>query len=366
MRDFRRNQLTQNQLTTTDIHGSDPLASLLFKRLQLRPYAPAVFFILAGLFYGFALPKFWGVAPISDLISIINIVLVFPTAGYFYAYQPNSVLRVYNSVNRFLREEEHQEIPYEELRIWHARRVWWLTGIALGGVSAAFGVIEALTQVGVDWHNANWMQIFIAQFIRFLAVAMLGTLTARHIATAMKLNKLFEHAQFPLTLDADRIEVFNAIKKFSYEIVGVIAVVGLELGLQPLIFVPPMPEYAFYVVMYFIVSPVAFFFPLLEAHRRMVYIKEQMLEKLYDDFQEESYKLYANVNKDKRGDSANSYLKDSEALTSIKQTIELIKQSPEWPFEGTFLYRLVVTVISPFILAVWDIAINVVHNLFLR
>ncbi len=358
--------MTQKQLTTADIYGTDPLANLFFKQLKLKPYALIIFFILAGLLYGFALPVLWGYAPAPDLITWLNIALVFPVAGYFYTYQPKSILRVYHSVNRFLHEENYPEIPYGELRLWHARSIWWLIGILFGGVSAMFGVMSALKNFGTDWSNANWTQIFLIQFVRFLAMSMIGVITARHIAASMKLNKLFEHAQFPLTLDADRIEVFNVIKMFSFEVVGVIAIIGLNLGLQPLVIVLPMPEYAFYVITYFIVSPVAFFFPLWEAHRRMVYIKEKMLEKLYDDFQEESYKLYADINKDTRKDSTNSYLLDSESLSSIKSAIELIKQSPEWPFEGTFLYRLVVTVISPFILAAWNIGMNIINNVIVK
>ena len=354
--------MTQKQLAIPDIYGSDPLANLLFKRLKLNPIALAAFFVLIGFIYTFALPTLWGLEPASDLISLLNIVLVFPVAGYFYAYQPNSILRVYNSVNRFLRAEGDQnDPPYEKILAWHARPHWWLAGMLIGGISAAFGFLNAQEQFGQFWQNANWTQVFIIQFTRFLAMSMIGVIVARHIAASMTLNKLFQRAQFPLTLDADRIEVFNAVKKFSLEIVGVAAIIGLNLGLQPLIFVPPMPEYAFYVISYFVLAPVAFFLPLWEVHRRMVHIKEQMLEKLHLDYQEESYKLFSNIHKDTRRDPSNPYLKDSESLFSIKKAIELIEQSPDWPFEGTLFYRLVVTVISPFILAIWDTITNAIN-----
>jgi hypothetical protein len=359
--------MTQKQLSIPDIHGSDPLANLLFKRLMLKPYILAAFFVLIGFIYAFALPKLWGREPASDPISLLNIVLVFPVAGYFYAYQPTSILRVYNSVNRFLRTEgEQHEPPYEKIGAWHARPHWWLAGMFIGGASTVFGFLSAQEQFGQFWYNANWMQIFIVEFTRFLAMSMIGVIIARHIAASMTLNTLFQRAQFPLTLDADRIEVFNAVKKFSLEIVGVAAIIGLNLGLQPLIFVPPMPEYAFYVILYFILAPVAFFLPLWEVHRRMVYIKEQMLEKLHLDYQEESYRLFSNIHKDTHRDPSNPYLKDSESLSSIKKAIELINQSPDWPFEGTLFYRLAVTVLSPFILAIWDAITNAINNIIIK
>jgi hypothetical protein len=363
--------MTQKHLTLADIYGSDPLAKALFERLKLKPFTLALLFILAGLLYAFALPVFvWKIEPASDIISILNIVLIFPVAGYFYAYQPGSILRVYQSVNRFLREEgeenEGHQVPYEKLRRWHARTRWWLAGLLFGGISAAFGILNAQYDFGVFWSNSNWAQIFIIQVTRFLAMAMIGIIASRHIVASVTLNNLLQYAQFPLTLDTERLEVFKEVRRFSLEIIGIIAVIGLNLGLQPLTIVVPMPEYAFYVGIYFLVAPVSFFLPLWQVHRRMVAIKEEMLDKMHKDFQAESEKLYDTISKSHLKDLPDSYIKKSEELTSIKNAIETIEKIPDWPFQGTTIYRMALTILSPFVLTIWDIIQGWVNTLFLN
>ena len=357
--------MTQKQLTIEDVYGSDPIARLLFERMNIKPLVAALFFVLTGAVYAFILPSLWGYPPEIDGINLILIVLVFPVAAYFYAYQPRSILRVYNSVNRFFREEDSdRNLPFERVIKWHARPVWWIIGLCLGLIGAWFGAKYSADHFHEFWYSANWFEIIFVQSVRFLAFYAIGVAATRHIATALALNNLFERAQFPLTLDTDRLEIFSSVKKFALEFVGVAALVGLNLGLQPLLIVLPMPEFAVYVGLYFIVTPICFFLPLWEAHRRMSAIKKKMLDKLHSDFQEESYNFYDSTARDLRKDSSNRYLKKSQTLTSIKQAIELVNQAHDWPFEGATFYQLFITVLSPFILAILDGIINTVTSFF--
>jgi hypothetical protein len=352
-----------NPLTTKHIQGSDPLATLFFNVLKLKWFGMILFFIFAGFLYGYVVPTFSNIPPASDLITLINIILVFPTAGYYYAYQPKSISRIYQSVTRFFKEENLDSVPYEKIKTWHAKRIWWILGIAIGIISAGFGVLNAINFYGTTWENINWLQIILVFGVRFLAMSMIGIIVTRHIATSMALTELFQYTEFPLTLDTDKIEVFSSVKRFSLEIIGVAAVIGLNLGLQPLVIEVPMPEYLFYVVMYFILVPITFFLPLWQVHRRMVTIKHNMLDKLHKDYQEEAEKLYNTLAKDPKKDLSSTYLKQTESLISIKQAIELINKSPDWPFEGTIFYRLVITILSPFFLVFFEIFINIVSGI---
>jgi hypothetical protein len=360
-----RGTMSPKQLTLEDVYGSDPMARILFERMNIKPLVAALFFIVTGVIYTFILPRLWGYPFEIDAVNLILINLVFPVAAYFYVYQPKSILRVYNSANRFFREEDSDlKLPFEGVIKWHARRVWWVIGLCLGLLGAWFGTTYSADHFQEYWYSANWFEIIFVQSVRFLAFYAIGLSATRHIATSMALNNLFEHAQFPLTLDTDRLEVFSSVKKFALEFVGVSAIIGLILGLQPLLVVLPMPEYAVYVGLYFIVTPICFFLPLWEAHRRMSAIKNKMLDKLHSDFQEESYNLYDITAKDLKKDSSNRYLKKSQTLTSIKQAIELVNQAHDWPFEGTTFYQLLITVISPFILAILDGIVNMVTSFF--
>jgi hypothetical protein len=174
------------------------------------------------------------------------------------------------------------------------------------------------------------------------------------------MNNLFEHADLPLTVDADRLEVFRSIKNFALEFVGVAAILALNLGLQPLLIDPPVLEYIFYVSLYFIVAPISFFLPIWEAHLRMSKIKNGMLDRLNYDFQEESQQLYRKFGKKGK---RTAYIKEAETLNQLEKAIQTVSRSTDWPFQGTTFYRLVVTVISPFLLVIFEIFINVISNL---
>lgn len=355
--------MSVNPITTKHIQGTDPLAKLFLEKLNLKSYGMALFFIFTGFLYGYLVPLFLKIPPANDLITIINIILVFPVAGYFYAYQPNSILRIYQSVTRYFKEEKLGAVPFEKIQNWHAKPIWWVIGILIGLVSAGFGVINAINALGTSWENANWGQIALVFGVRFLAMSMIGIIVTRHIATSMMLNDLIQYTEFPLTLDTDKIEVFNAVKRFSLEIIGIAAIIGLNLGLQPLVIEVPIPEYIFYVVMYFVLVPITFFLPLWQVHHRMVTIKGNMLDKLHKDYQEEAEKLYATLAQDLNKDLSSTYLKQTESMLSIKQAVDLINKSPDWPFEGTIFYRLIITILSPFFLVIFEIFINIVSNL---
>lgn len=348
------------QLTLDHIHGTDPIARVAFQRIKLSPLGAGLFFLFAGIIYAGILPRFWGYPLEIDGINLLNIVLVFPVAGYFYAYQPRSILKTYESIARFLREEDDESYFHiDKIIRTHASKAWWIIGGVFGLLGAGFGTSYSMEHFHEFWYSANWFEIIVVQFVRFLAYYSIGVSACRHIATSIEMNNLFEHADLPLTVDADRLEVFRSIKNFALEFVGVAAIIALNLGLQPLLIDPPFWEYVFYVSLYFIVAPISFFLPIWEAHIRMSKIKNGMLDRLNYDFQEESQRLYRKF--DKSG-KLPTYIKEAETLNQLEKAIETVSRSTDWPFQGTTFYRLVMTVVSPFLLVIFEIFINVVSN----
>lgn len=354
--------MTQKQLTDTDIHGSDPLARLVFGKFRLSPIGAGLFFILSGIVYAFILPRLWGYPFEVDGISLLNLALVFPVAGYFYARQPVSILRTYETIARYMREEDDGHAFHAgEIANRHARPVWWLIGAGFGLLGAGFGIAYSTQHFQEFWYSANWFEIVLVHAVRFLAYYCIGVSAARHIAASFEFNKLFEHADLPLTVDADRLEVFRVIKNFALEFVGVAAIIALNLGLTPVLIDPPILEYTVYVTMYFIVAPVSFFLPIWGAHLRMSKIKNRMLNRLNYDFQEESQRLYRKFKKNTQPDR---YTKETETLAKLEKSIATVSRATDWPFQGTTFYRLFATVVSPFLLVVFEIFINVIGNLF--
>lgn len=354
--------MPSKHLSLADIYGSDPIALQALGKWRVEPWRMAIFFIASGVLYAFVLPRLWGYPPQVDGINLINIVLVYPVAGYFYAYHPISILRTYDSVTRYLREEDKTHNPhFEKIAQTHARKLWWIVGLFFGLLGAGFGISYSLQHFREFWYSANWFEIAFIQSVRFLAFYCIGVSACRHIATSIELNNLFEHADFPLTVDADRLEVFRSVKNFALEFVGVAAIIALNLGLQPFLIEPPVLEFTMYVTLYFIVAPVSFFLPIWEAHQRMSRIKNSMLDRLNYDFQEESQRLYRKFDDDAK---SITYLKEVETLHQLEKAIETVAKTTDWPFQGTTFYRLAATVISPFLLIIFEVFINLVSNLF--
>jgi len=346
-------------LFPADIHGSDPIAGLL-RKWKVTPWAAFFFSMIAGGIYAYLLPQLWGYRFEVDGF-LINIVLVYPVAAYFYISQPARIIRTYDSAARYLREEDQsQHLHFEKIAKTHARKIWWLIGLVFGLLGAYFGITYGIQHFGEFSYSANILEIFLVQFFRFIAFYAIGVSASRHIATSIELNILFENADFPLTVDADRLEVFRSVKNFALEFVGVAAIIALNLGLQPLLTDPPIVEYSIYVALYFIVAPVSFFLPVWEAHLRMSKIKNGMLDRLNYDFQEESQRLYRKFDMDT---TSISYQKQAETLVQLEKTIETVARATDWPFQGTTFYRLAATVVSPFLLVLFEIFINVISNL---
>jgi uncharacterized membrane protein len=348
--------MNPKELSLGDLYGSDPIGRFALGTLRVKPIFMALFFIASGAIYAGILPRFWGYPLEVDGVNLINILLVFPAAGYFYARQPHSILRTYTSVFRYMRgEDPGYPLRIEEIIKFHARSLWWIIGAIFGLLGAGFGISYSVQHFGEFWYSANWFQILFVHAVRFLAFYCIGVATCRHIAASIELNSLFEHAELPLTLDADRLEVFSNIRNFALEFVGVAAIIALNLGLQPLFIDPPILEYSIYVGLYFIVAPASFFMPLWEAQKRMSKIKNVMLDKLHYEYQEESQRLYRKL---ESGAAPSEYVKESETLERLGKTIQSVSRASDWPFQINTFYRLSITVVSPFILILLEIGVN--------
>lgn len=357
--------MDQRQLTTGDVYGSDPFAWLALKTLGATPVGLGLFFLITSLLYAVILPFFWGYPLTVNGNDLIYLFLVFPVAGFFYAYQPVRIIKTYESVMHFLRgEEQGHTIHIDKIIKRHNLKILWIAGLLFGGLGAWFGIAYSVERFGEYWYSTNWFQILFVHLTRLLAYYCIGVTAARHIATSIELNNLFERADFPLTLDADRLDVFRSVKNFALEFVGVAALIALNLGIQPLLIDPPILEYSIYVALYFIVAPFSFLLPIWEAHQRMAHIKDEMLDRLHYDYQEESQRLYREIKRS--GNNSSDYLLVSETLIRLDKMIEVVSKTLVWPFEGTTVYRLAATVISPFVLVLFEVIANVASNVLAR
>jgi hypothetical protein len=351
-------------LSVADIYGSDPLARVLIGRWRIRPLILALVFFFVGAVYLFLLSAIFGYllphdgitrSSLEDSFNQLNLLFIFPAVAFYYMRQPQRIAQVYDAVARYVPQAGGEALSScSQLRDWHAKPRWWIPGVLFGLLGMGLGTVDNIVKLGNYWYAANWLMILILQLARGAILYLLITIAARHLAASAKLNRMFAHAEFPLTITSTtRNAGFQAITNYALTFAGIAAIAGLNLGLQPVLSTPPLPEYIVFVVAYFVLTPAGFFLPLWQARRRMVEIKRRTLDGLTERLQSEFERLMESLGEDK----AQAHEKEeqiSERLNAIRQAVELAEKSPTWPFQQNAACKLGATVIFPFVFAVLD------------
>ena len=354
----------RGKLSAPDIHGSDPLARVLIGRWRIRPLTLALVFFFVGAVYLFLLSAIFGYllphdgitrSSLEDSFNQLNLLFIFPAVAFYYMRQPQSIVRVYDAVARYVPQAGGEVLSScSQIRDWHAKPRWWTPGVLFGVLGIVLGTYDNIAKLGNYWYAANWLMILILQLARGVILYLLITIAARHLAASARLNRMFAHAEFPLTIaPTTRNAGFQAITNYALSFAGIAAIAGLNLGLQPVLSTPPLPEYVVFVVAYFVLTPAGFFLPLWQARRRMVEIKRRTLDGLTEKLQSEFERLLESLGEDE-GQAHETEEQISERLSAIREAVELAGKSPTWPFQQSAAYKLGATVIFPFVFAILD------------
>lgn len=358
-----------DELLVTDVYGSDPLARVLVGRWRVRPLVFALFFFFGGLVYLTLLSAVFGYmlphvdifrASFEDTFNQINFLLIFPVVAYYYLRQSQSIVRVYSAVVGSVHFVGNKGIlSVTQIQALHTKPRWWIPGVLLGVLGVLLGTYDNIGKLGSYWYAANWLMILVMQSARGIVLYMLITIVVRHLTACVGLNRIFLQAKFPLPIkSAGHNAGFQAITNYALGFAGIAAVVGLNLGLQPVLSSPPMPEYVIFVALYFALVPIGFFLPLWQAHRKMVEIKQCVLGDLTRRLQLEFENLLENL-------TGNGHPACSERekvlgrLQAIREAIDLTEESSNWPFRADAIYKLVATAVLPFVFTIFDLVFMV-------
>ena len=342
-----------------DIFGSDPLARLLW-RLRLSPWRLALIFFLAGAGYmgglaaafGYLLPRATIVASQGDLFNQLNFFIIFPTVAFYYLWQPMAIVRVYAAIRR-LTPDEVEAALWSQIRRTNARPGWWLAGVLVAILGVAAGAYDNLAGLGTWWYAANGLMIAILQVCNGLIYFMLIVIAARHVATALGLNRCYRQFKIPLTILPARQGSLEVVSRYAFSVTALLAVVGLNLGTAPLVSPSLGVIYPFQVAAYFLIGPACFILPVWQAHRYMARRRDRLLNDLAARYQAEFTLLVDRLQVDSA--EASSSL---ERVKVLQETYELIGKAPTWPFRLGLVYQLAATVLLPFLFTILQVLLG--------
>lgn len=350
------------KITQHDIWGTDFLAIALFRHGR-TPWQMAGLVFLAGFLFVTLISYLFGVfSPRDGLVSSsldrfnqVNFFFIFPAVAYYYAWQTRGILGVYHAVLSLL-PAERQEYASDAIRKLHRRWLLWLPGLLAGLITVGLGILDNLEKIDVFWYAANGVSIAIMQLARFFALYVIVNSIMRHLAMSASLNRLFEELTLPVSIaQTPYTRAFDAITAQSLSFVVLAAVAGLNLGLQPVLSKIEMPEYAFFLILYFLLVPAGFFLPFLQARSKIVAAKKKVRVDLENRLQAE-YELLLRI-QSRPEDQPQAELALGR-LKTLQETISITDQAPNWPFSLVSVYRLGATVILPFAFAIFNLVME--------
>ena len=345
--------MSGNLLSIPDIIGSDPLGHLL-RRLRLSPLRFAMIFFLAGVVYvgglaaasGYLLPRPGIVASQSDLFNQLNFFIIFPAVAFYYLWQPTAIARVYEAI-RNMTPKKVEAALWSEIRRTNAHPGWWQAGVLLALLGMIAGAYDNASRLGVWWYAANGLMVVILQVFRGLIFFMLIVITARHFATTLGLNRCYQQFEIPLTILPASSGGIRAVGRYALSFTVLLAIIGLNIGLAPILSTRLGEDYPFQVAAYFLLGPAGFVLPVWQAHRHMAEHRDRLLNELAVRYQADYAQLVNRLHED--GKEASASL---ERLKAIQETYELTRKASTWPFNLELIYQLAATLVLPFLFTI--------------
>lgn len=355
-------------LKCRDAHGSDPLAGLLVTKLGISPLRFAligVAFALAymgglALAFGCFFPREGIVASSSDSFNLLNLFIVFPAIAFYYLWQPAKIIATYAAVLQQLHDYEQAAAELlASIRRAAGQKRWWLAGLVLAIIFMGVGAYDSYFKLGKWWYAANWWMVAAFQLSRGFIAYMIAAIYSRHVAASIRLGRIYEQCEIPsVTLPPSQTRGIRAVAHYAVSFMVFTAVLGLNIGLTPVLSTMPERTYPYLVAVYLIAAPLGFLLPLWGAHRALVARKDRILDALAIQHQAQYDQLLAQVANNDPGTQ-----EGLNRLKAIEAAYVLAKKSWGWPFDTSVLLKAGATVAAPFVVLVSQLLQKLVTEL---
>ncbi len=363
-------QTNARLLSPRTISGTDPLLRALHGRMRLSPWGIMWVGWLFGLLYmiclpwafGFLLPRRGIVASSTDVFNQINFFIVFPAVAFYYLWQPSKIASTYAALFLSIRgkKEASAELTDAIGKI-QVRPVWWVGCLLVAAVGIGAGIVDNISKLGLWWYAANGWMIAGLQLSRGFVFYMIAIIYSRHIIASKELARIYRQFEFPSPiLPASQARGIPAVANYASTFILFTAVVGLNIGLTPILSTRPEVAYPYEAALYLILSVIGFLLPLWGAHGAMAAQKSRIIDDLSTQYQEEFSRVLATV-----AGSGQETDDSFKRLKAIETAYGLAAKSWAWPFDTAVLLKVGGTMLAPFALVAGQLVQRLVGNLIL-
>jgi hypothetical protein len=342
---------------------ADPLARGL-ERLRIRPSVFGLILLAFGLVHTLLLPAIFGYLNTSDSgggvvlgalddwpALVVELVMVPVIAGY-YVWQPGTMQAVYYGLAGRLSRGPELVARAAELTRMLGWPGWGPLAFAVGLLEAGYALLIYQGYAIVTWETANPAMLVSLLLIRFLTFYCLVFIVVRQVLMIIGLNRVFlEFAVEIAPLHPDKAGGLRMLGDYVLTTGLIIAAIGLNfgMGLLRLRLNPDVLTAEFYVSMalYFVLSPLVFFMPLIQVHRQMRNAKSRLLAEVAEQFDLEYRKLLDGL---RRNELEAGGVPRLEAIQKIYQITD---GASVWPFDlgiaSKFTAAALLPVLLPFV-----------------
>lgn len=342
-----------------DILTNDPLGTVLFKHLRIKP----IYFFIIGLISAIFVHLIIGntisitLFPIQpdQPIHIINwhevlqeFILV-PFLWYYYAWMPRGINHTFNSLWRngvFASSYKYQDFLNDFFKVFsYSKYIPYLTIIIL--------ILTFSTEIPywLTWSIAKSESSYIYYFTYGIHMGLswyfVITMSLREILVISLLKRVFDRREICIYLwHPDKVGGFSPLGKYRLNIAIILAIMATILVIVsfPSIYKSDTPSNSIspIALLYLIIGPIVFIYPLLEVHKAMNLAKKKYLLDL-------SKKLNSYKNYIRRNSHRNKY-KVPVNFDFLVQLYKIATTYPVWPVDISTIGRFIFVTILPSLL----------------
>jgi len=354
-----------------DVYGNDPLIRTLVERWNFSPTKGALTLFLFGLSYmgilawvfGYLLPREGVITSLADIFNQLNFLIIFPGIAFYYLWQPTKIVKTYtvllSVISSQLDKMDEQVYATRKLAV---HKSWWLICLGLGLLMMTVGTYDCYFKFGRWWYAANWLMILGLQLARGLVVYMVVINFARHLSFSVQLNQIYDRFDIlsPI-LPPSQTYGIHAVANYANSFVAFTALIGLNIGLAPVLSTRLEASYPYQAVLYVVLSGIAFLLPLWGAHSEMVKSKNHVLDNLSFQYQDEYGQMLKKLtNRDQVMEESLGRLK------SIEEAYELAKKCWTWPFNTAMPIKATLTILAPLGIVITQIVQRFLSDLIVK
>jgi hypothetical protein len=331
---------------------SDPLLQFILEH-NIGPVVVLVAVMLYDSFYAVWLPLLQGifVQLLRDWPGLLRALLTTPLLLTYYAWQPQTIQRLYEAVesrSRGFSDVEANQLSH--LIQPFGYRLWSWLGIVFG-VYQAVSFYFALSNGPANWQNSSVSIMLLSSLMTFVSFYAVFQVAVRQVIATVAINKFFRMIRIEISpLHPDGAGGLKPLGQYVVTIGLGIGIIGLALGISFLRARMSLEhlEGIFFlnVGLYLTSAPILFLTTLMEAHRLMQKAKSAVLVEIAEQYESFFQKSLAHM---KVGAPIE---KELSQLDSLRKMFVIAESSPEWPFNLSMLSKFSAAVALPIILPI--------------